>query len=189
MAKQAQEDIRIQHRTVVDQPDEAERCWQVYRGAFAPMATRTPMRHGSYTREQFGELLSDRDFAKYIAYVGPMVAGLCLITAALHKVPWINADYYRFRYPDLYEKGRVFYLPAVVIDPGHQDWRRIGALLLAETVTSLGEEGVLAVDYSENLRSGLAGFVSRALGRDYDEEILERQIYAAYAYTKPEGEG
>ncbi len=187
MAEYSQEAITVVRRDRVEEPQEAVRCWQIYRGAFAPLADRTPMRHGSYTREQFDRLLLDADFSKYVAYAGDVVAGLCLITAVLGKVPWVNASYYQQRYPDLYEKGKVFYLPAVVIDPEHQDWRRIGALLLAETLGSLGEEGVLAVDYSENLRSGLAGFVSRALGRSYHQEILERQIYAAYAYTEPDG--
>ncbi|MFO8034968.1 MAG: hypothetical protein R6U88_07450 [Candidatus Bipolaricaulota bacterium] len=184
MAEQAQQAIRVLHRDTVEKPDEAERCWEIYRSAFAPLACRTPMPHGSYTREQFDQLLLDRDFAKYVAYVGGSLAGLCVITTVLEKVPWVNPDYYRHRYPELYEKGRVFYLPAVVIDPEHQDWRRVGAMLLSESVSSLGEEGVLAVDYSENLRSGLASFVSRALGRDYHQETLERQVYAAYAYSK-----
>lgn len=182
MGETLKTDIKVVESSEVLDAAVVAACWRIYRTAFDPIAHRTPMVHGSYTEDAFGRILADCEFAKYLAYVGDELVGLCLITTALEKVPWINAGYYRDRYPDQYEGGRLFYLPAVVIDPDHQDWRRVGALLLTYVVRSLDEDGVLAVDYSENLRSGLALFVSRALGRSYREEILERQVFAAYSY-------
>lgn len=182
MGETLQRAIEVVQSSEVLDPAAVGASWRIYRSAFDPIAHRTPMPHGSYTQEEFGRILGDRDFAKYLAYVGDALVGLCLITTALAKVPWVNAGYYRERYPEQYTEGSLFYLPAVAIDPDHQDWRRVGAVLLAEAVRSLGDDGVLAVDYSENLRSGLAVFVARALGRSYSEEILERQVYAAYSY-------
>lgn len=182
MGETLQTDVKVVENSEVLDPAVVAACWRIYRTAFDPIAHRTPMVHGSYTEDAFGRILADSAFTKYLAFVGDDLVGLCLITTALEKVPWINAGYYRERYPEQHARGSLFYLPAVVIDPDHQDWRRVGAVLLAYVVRSLDEHGVLAVDYSENLRSGLALFVSRALGRSYREEILERQVFAAYSY-------
>ncbi|MBU0595544.1 hypothetical protein KJ567_02520, partial [Candidatus Bipolaricaulota bacterium] len=84
-----------------------------------------------------------------------------------------------------YSAGRIYFLPAVVIDPKHQDLRRIGAKLLQEALITLGQDAVLAVDYSEMLRQSLPAFVSRGLGISFKEEILDRLVYQIFYYNAP----
>ena len=176
--------IEVREKAVVEDAGEVDQLWSVYSAAFTPLLAATPMRHGSYSRPEFEELLRDPDFSKYIAYVGGDVAGLCVITTALEKIPWIGHPYYAQRFAELYARKRVFFLTGVVIHPAYQSTQRVGAVLLAKAVRSLGDEGVLCADYSENLRSGLRSFVERTLGRRSVEEVLDRQVFAAYAYRK-----
>jgi hypothetical protein len=72
-----------------------------------------------------------------------------------------------------------------VIDPKHQDLRRIGAKLLQQAVTTLGGDAVLAVDYSETLRQSLPAFVTRGLGMTYKGEVLDRLVYQIFYYEDP----
>lgn len=176
--------IEVQEKAVIADAAEVDRLWSIYRAAFTPLATATPMRHGSYTRPQFEELLRDPDFRKYVAYVNGNAAGLCVITTALEKIPWISPPYYAQRFAELAARGEVFFLTGVVIDPRYQNAQRVGAVLLATAIRSLGEEGVLCADYSENLRSSLRPFVERALGRAGVAEVLDRQVFIAYRYRE-----
>ncbi len=176
--------IEVREKAVIDDAEEVDRLWSVYRAAFTPLAAATPMRHGSYERPEFEALLRDPDFRKHVAYVNGEVAGLCVITTALEKIPWISHLYYAHQFAELAARGKVFFLTGVVIDPQHQNTQRVGAVLLAKAVRSLGEEGVLCADYSENLRSGLRPFVERTLGRAGVEEVLDRQVFVAYSYRK-----
>jgi len=70
-----------------------------------------------------------------------------------------------------------------VIDPKHQDLRRIGAKLLHEAVASLGSNAVLAVDFSETVRHSLPAFVNRSLRRDFQSEVLDRLVYQVFYET------
>lgn len=162
--------IEVREQAVVEDAEERDRLWSIYRDAFTPLAAATPMRHGSYGRPEFEALLHDPDFRNYLAYMDGSLAGLCVITMRLDKIPWVSAPYYAHRFSALAEWGKVFYLTGVIVDPAYQSTQRVGAFLLAKAVRSLGEEGVLCAHYSENLRSSLRPFVERTLGRAGVEE-------------------
>lgn len=179
------EEIRVVETLVVKDPQARKKLWTIYERGFKKLQERTASRQQSYDEESLNAVLLDPDFIKYLVYASEELVGTCLITTALEKIPWINASYFARRYPEPYRREKVFYLPAVVIDPEHQDLRRIGAKLLHETVTSLGEEGILAVDYSETFRRSLPAFVRRSLGRNFQGEVLDRQVYEVFYYQHP----
>jgi len=158
--------------------------WSIYDRAFEKLNTRTPIHHGAFTKAEFDGILQDPDFIKFLIYVDNEVGGVCLITAAIEKIPWINAGYFQQRYPELYDKRKIFFLPAAVIAPEHQGLRLIGAKLLGHAITSIGKDGILVADYSETLRHGLPAFVQRALGETFQGEVLDRQIYEIF-YDQP----
>lgn len=176
--------IEVREMGRIEDSAERHRLWSIYEAAFAPLQVATPMRHGSYTRPEFEALLDDPDFRKYVARVGGILVGLCVITTRLDKIPWVSSSYYAHRFPDLTARGKVFFLTGVIVDPAYQTAQRVGAVLLAKAVRSLGDEGVLCADYSENLRSGLRPFVERTLGQAAVEEVLDRQVFVAYSYRK-----
>ena len=113
------------------------------------------------------------------------MAGVTLITNVLSKIPWVNVGYFEEKYPNRSASGEIYFLPAVVIDPKHQDLRLIGAKLLQQSLTTMGENVVLAVDYSETLRHSLPAFVGRGLGRAFKGEILDRLVYQIFYYEDP----
>lgn len=180
------DNIRILETLCVRDVDERDRLWSIYHGAFVRINTRTPIHHGSYPEDRFHEILQDEDFAKFLVYSGSELVGVTLLTHVLGKVPWVNAAYFESRYPKRMRDGKVFFLPAVVIDPAHQDLRRIGARLLQQALTSLGEDAVVACDYSESLRQNLPSFVGRTLGRQFKGEVLDRLVYEIFFYVDPE---
>jgi hypothetical protein len=130
-------------------------------------------------------VLQDPDFQKHLVFVDEELVGAALLTHELQKVPWINAGYFAQRYPNRFREGKVYFLPAVVIDAQHQDLRRIGAKLVQQAVATLDQETVLAVDYSETLRHSLPSFVGRGLGREFKEEVLDRLVYQIFYYENP----
>jgi hypothetical protein len=75
--------------------------------------------------------------------------------------------------PGPIRRGEDLSLPTAVIDPKHQELRRIDATLRQETPTSLGPHTILAVDYSRTLRWSLPAFGSRDLGIAVEEEVLD----------------
>jgi hypothetical protein len=179
------DEIRIVETRVLEEPEARLRLWAIYRGAFERLNQRTPIHHGAFSVAQFEAILQDADFEKFLVYVRAELVGVTLLTNVLEKIPWVNAPYFERRYPERFEAGKIYYLPAVVIDPKHQDLRRIGAKLLQEALVTLGRDSVLAVDYSETLRQSLPAFVSRGLGITFREEILDRLVYQIFYYEEP----
>jgi len=176
------EQIRIVPTLVVEQADARLRLWSIYRHAFERLNERTPIHHGGYSAGQFEAIMQDEDFQKYLVFVGDELIGVTLLTNVLDKVPWVNAAYFARRYPNRFREGKIFCLPAVVIDPRHQDLRRVGAQLLQEAVAALGEDAALVVDYSETLRQGLPAFVSRGMGITFKDDVLDRLVYQIFYY-------
>ncbi|MEW5826473.1 MAG: hypothetical protein AB1778_06530 [Candidatus Bipolaricaulota bacterium] len=180
------DEVRVLETMCVRSVEERNRLWSIYRGAFERLNARTPIHHGSYPESRFHEILQDEDFAKFLVYSGTELVGVTLLTNVLTKVPWVNAAYFETRYPQRVREGKLYFLPAVVIDPAHQDLRRVGARLLQQALTSLGEDAVLACDYSETLRQNLPSFVGRTLGREFKGEVLDRLVYEVFFYVDPE---
>ena len=178
-------EIRIVPTLVVEEADARLRLWSIYRNAFERLNERTPIHHGAFSVGQFETIMQDEDFRKFLVFAGDELIGVTLLTNVLAKIPWVNAAYFARRYPNRFRAGRIFYLPAVVIDPHHQDLRRVGARLLQEAVAALGEDAVLAVDYSETLRQGLPAFVTRGMGISFKEEVLDRLVYQIFYYRDP----
>ncbi|MFC2099818.1 hypothetical protein ACFLSF_03205 [Candidatus Bipolaricaulota bacterium] len=178
-------EIRIVETSVLEDADSRLRLWSIYRSAFERLNERTPIHHGGFSVAQFEAVLQDEDFQKFLVYIGDDLVGVTLLTNVLDKIPWVNASYFERRYPERFGGGRIYFLPAVVIDPEHQDLRRIGAKLLQEALITLGEDAVLAVDYSEMLRQSLPAFVSRGLGISFKEEVLDRLVYQIFYYEDP----
>ncbi|MFC2077272.1 hypothetical protein ACFLTM_00495 [Candidatus Bipolaricaulota bacterium] len=178
--------IQIVRTLVIAEAEARLRLWSIYRNAFERLNERTPIHHGGFSVAQFEAIMQDEDVQKHLVFVDSELVGVALLTNALEKIPWVNAPYFERRYPNRYRDGRIFFLPAVVIDPQHQDLRRIGAKLLQQAVTALGEDAVLAVDYSETLRQSLPAFVSRGLGISFKEEVLDRLVYQIFYCQDPD---
>jgi len=180
-----EDNIRIIETLVMHDESERTRLWDIYNAAFERLNRRTPIHHGGFDENQFHAVLMDEDFTKFLVYADGELAGITLITNVLSKIPWVNVGYFEDQYPNRSASGDIYFLPAVVIDPKHQDLRLIGAKLLQQSLTTMGENVVMAVDYSETLRHSLPAFVRRGLGRAFKGEILDRLVYQIFYYEDP----
>jgi len=177
-------EIRVIESLVLKKDSDRSMLWTIYQRGFNELNKRTPIHHGAWDEQEFHVVLQDDDFTKYVVMVGHDLVGVCILTTNLEKIPWINPGYYYERFPEAHAAEQLFFLPAVVIDPKHQDLRRIGAKLLHEAVASLGPKAVLAVDYSETVRHSFPAFVNRSLRRDFQSEVLDRLVYQVF-YDAP----
>jgi hypothetical protein len=102
-------------------PDElVEPFLEVYKAAFAPLATRAAARQ-SLTDEEFREEMRDARVTKLVAFDADDVAGAMVIVATdLTLVPWISVPYYATRYPEQFARGAVYYVNAAVVRPERQ---------------------------------------------------------------------
>lgn len=112
---------------LIDVPDDVtERFLDVYRAAFAPMATRAAARQ-SLTDDEFRAEMRDPRVTKLVAVDGTGEPGsLVLVATDLAAVPWISQAYYAARFPEHHARGAVFYVNAVVVRPDRQGgpWAR-----------------------------------------------------------------
>ncbi len=129
--------IRIIETLVVREEAERTQLWGIYKDAFERLNRRTPIHHGGYDAGEFDAVLLDEDFTKFLVYADDELAGVTLITNVLAKIPWVNAGYFEDEYPNRSRDKAIYFLPAVVIDPKHQDLRLIGAKLLQQSLTTL----------------------------------------------------
>lgn len=118
--------VRVERMTHV--PEElVEPFLDVYRAAFAPLATRAAARQ-SLTDEEFREEMRDERVVKLVAFDDRDEAGsMAIVTKDLSIVPWISVPYYAGRFPEHYARGAIYYVNAAVVRPDRQGgpWTKV----------------------------------------------------------------
>lgn len=118
--------VRVERMTHV--PEElVEPFLEVYRSAFAPLATRAAARQ-ALTDEEFREEMRDERVVKLVAFDEHDEAGsMAIVTTDLSIVPWISVPYYAQRYPEHFARGAVYYVNAAVVRPDRQGgpWTKV----------------------------------------------------------------
>jgi len=109
---------------------------------------------------------------------------VALLTNVLEKIPWVNAPYFKRRYPERFEAAKIYFLPTVVIDPKHQDLRRIGAKGRRHSSLSGRVVSWPSTTRRRSARasrhSSAAAWASRSRKR-----ILDRLVYQIFYYDDP----
>jgi len=165
-------EIRVREEWGTDLQDWA---WSVYREAFKVTDRETPCRQ-SFSHDELLAALADPKIQKWVVEIGGSLAGLGLITNDLECVPWINALYFETRYPKLFSKHLIYYLLGIAADSCFSG-DRPGKLLLDAMIGSLPEDATVAFDYSEKANPAIPIFARRALPREFQSEVLDRQTY------------
>lgn len=117
---------RIERLTDVPAPM-VEQFLEVYRAAFAPLATRAAARQ-SLTDDEFREEMRDARVTKIVAFDEQGEAGsMAIVATDLNLVPWISVPYYAQRYPEQYARGAIYYVNAALARPERQGgpWTKI----------------------------------------------------------------
>lgn len=105
-----------------------DRCYGIYRDGFASMQAEAAALH-AFTAAEFSREMSDGRVDKYLADVDGDVVGLTTLTNDLTAVPWIEPQFYDRRWPDKVQRGEMFYLGFVVVEPGASRGRVATALI------------------------------------------------------------
>ncbi len=164
-----------------------EELWSLYRRAFDSLRTRAAQRH-IMSRAEFDEQMSDERIDKIVVRdrtYDLRPACLSLMTNQLDAVSLVSADFYRKRWPEQYQDGRVWYVSFVAVAPEYQGTGVMATLI--EHVCDVGGRlgGVFALDICDyNERSfGLPAEITR-VGRQFnpgvEQKRLDAQVYWAY---------
>lgn len=171
----------------------SERLWQVYRRAFAHLATEAVHRE-LLTREEFLQEMREPRLWKYVGFdPDEEPIAFATLTRHLETVEWINAEYFAARWPQEYAEGRVYYIGFIALDPDHQGQRRYRQILQPVVRTIAEARGVAGFDMcgynvhvSEVLRNSM-----RAAGPPHvpDVQTLDTQTYFAVSFREADGVG
>ncbi|GAB4085447.1 hypothetical protein GCM10028784_20770 [Myceligenerans cantabricum] len=165
---------------------DAERFWDLYLEAFAPLRTRAAARH-VLRRDEFDEEMADPRVTKLLArdeHGDPV--GLTTLATDLAAVPWVSPEFFAARYPGHAARGAVWYIGFTLAHPGRRATRTFMDMLDA-LVAHLAEHRVVcAYDVSrfndDSLR--FAEHLRRHLERtrDVTVETVDRQTYYATTF-------
>lgn len=168
-------------------PDTTEELWALYHRSFEGLRTRAAQRH-LMSRAEFDDLLNDERVDKIIVRDRGgerSPAGLSIMTNRFEAVPLVSGAYFRERWPEHYDQGRVWYVGFVAVAFERQRTKTMRAII--QHVCDLGGRvgGVFAVDiceYNEDVYD-LPAVIAR-LGSSFNPGVIQRrldaQVYWAY---------
>jgi GNAT superfamily N-acetyltransferase len=132
--------------------DQAEALWSLYNDAFMELRATAVQRH-VMIREEFDQVMADRRVDKYVAVRTAtggtgQVGALATLTNELEAMPLISPDYFRHRWPQLFEENRIWYIGFVAVHPRHRGTGLFDQVVgeLYRTVLGKGPNAVAALD-------------------------------------------
>jgi hypothetical protein len=143
-----------------------EHLWEIYAQSFHELRERSPVRQ-YFNRQEFGEALLGRHSRKFLLWDKGAVIGLGIATNDLDQVPWLNAHFYRTRFPEAVASKRLWYIEAVAIPKGLRGGRAALTLLRAmfEKWDELGDVGAFDFDSSNEALVRLLEMVGSRVAR------------------------
>jgi hypothetical protein len=166
-------------------------AWVLYERAFDDLRAVAVQRHVMY-RAEFDGVLADDRIAKYVVTGtdGGLVA-LATMTNDLEAVPLISPEFFEHRWPVLYAKKRVWYVPFVAVDPRHQAAGVMQRIIDAMCLEPAGDEGgVICLDVceyretSQKLPMAIEGQANRSTP-GITRVRLDAQVFWGYEFPTP----
>jgi len=147
-------------------PPVLDRAWALYSKAFDELRIEAVQRHVMY-RDEFDQLMADPRVLKFrpVDEADPdRVLALSTFTNDLTAVPLVSPDYFRHRWPDLYDQRRIWYNPFFAIEPKHR-----GSGIFEQVIATMWElvlksDGIAALDVcGRNERIGLTTAITHTV--------------------------
>jgi hypothetical protein len=168
-----------------------DEAWELYGRAFDDLRALAVQRHVMY-RHEFTGLLADERIAKYLVTADDgRLAALATMTNDLDAVPLISPEFFERRWPLLYAKKRVWYVPFVAVHPDHQAGGVMARIIDRMCVEPAGEEGgVICLDVcehretSQRLPMAIEGQANRTLP-GITRVRLDAQVFWGYEFPTP----
>jgi hypothetical protein len=95
--------------------EEAEKLWSIYKKPFERLSDEHPINSG-YHKDEFLDILRDPEAVKAVYRESGEITTLALFVNNLAYCTWLNADYYKSKYPEAVETGNHFIFPGIVTD-------------------------------------------------------------------------
>jgi hypothetical protein len=164
-------------------PAVTETAWALYSKAFDELRTEAVQRHLMY-RDEFDLLMADVRVLKFrpVDDADPdRVLALSTFTNDLTAVPLISPDYFRHRWPDLFDQRRIWYNPFFAIDPEHRSSGIFEQVIATMWDRVLDSNGIAALDVCRrNDMIGLTAAITntvRAITPTARATALDAQTY------------
>lgn len=169
------------------EPEVVKRYWEIYQGAFAPMAELSPCRQ-SLSEDEFVEEMEDESVIKFVLWGdgedSQVVTALCFIATDLAKVAWISPAYYAKHFPEQAARGAIYYFQALLVNPEYQGGRWVKDLLKELVLFTGRNRAVAAFDCCQfNVNAGFPDLIAVIADQFSVVETLdlkEPQHYYAY---------
>lgn len=129
-------------RTDVD-PFLGDELLLAYRTAFAPLASRSPVRQVCSDADFLAEMANPA-IVKFVARdAAGAICAMSTLTNDLTTQPWLCPEYYEARYPVQLAEGRLYYVGSLLVMPEHQTgpWAH---MLLTSVIQWLAERRATA---------------------------------------------
>jgi len=147
-------DVHIDVRDRVPE-EQAEVVWGLYNDAFKELRATAVQRH-VMIREEFDQVMADQRVDKYLAVLdatagsagSAQLGGLATLTNELEAMPLISPDYFRHRWPQLFEENRIWYIGFVAVHPRFRGTGLFDQVVgeLYRSVLGKGPNAVAALD-------------------------------------------
>jgi GNAT superfamily N-acetyltransferase len=164
-------------------PGDAEALLGLYRASIAPL-DEVAAGVQSFADDDFLEQLRNESVLKL---VGRDRRGrpeaLCLIATDLSDVPWISSAFFAARFPEQYERGVIYYIASVVVQPDNQGAGWAYALMKEVTRVVAESDGIAAFDCCSYNNDVIPELALRVANRFGDVEPLEVDAQRFYAYV------
>ncbi|MEI6581722.1 MAG: hypothetical protein WCN86_02515 [bacterium] len=173
--------MRITRETKIG-PELTKRFWDLYDVAFEPLRTASPCRQFMRKHEFVAEM-SDELMLKFVLWDDDDSAvAMALVATDLNIVDWISPDYFRVKFPEHYEGGRIYYFGALLVNPGSQGLH-FSSLLLEELGNFVARNnGIAAYDCCSFNNEWMPAMIAKSgrMQMVLDVTELDRQFYYSF---------
>lgn len=183
-------------KIVIDKltPEEIDYWWPIYDEPFRELNRENPCRQ-SFNREEFEEAMTSPTMAK-LAYVKDgEVISMSLLSNDFGHFPWMSQEFYKNKYPELYENKQVYYFVSLLTRPEYQN--SMYGVRVVKFITELfaldDNEALVTFDCcpanAEMLPSMINWAVDRTgLGQIEFDEVGTQHYFAGQLILKKEAE-
>lgn len=170
--------------------DEADRMFEFYSAAYAKISDH-PCVQG-LSPEEFRHVLDNPLIPKIIYRSGGVAESLMLLTNNLDPLTWVNSGYYKEKFPEKYEKGKVTWFPGIATDPdpnkvGHNMPKLVG--LAIKLMHIADNDFVVVFDTPDVNTEFLPAYLKQEIDKTpelgIDFETLGHQEYRAIRLANP----
>lgn len=113
---------------------EIEKWWPLYDEPFKRLNQKNPCRQ-SFNQEEFAEAMKSPTMAKLAYIEGGEIVSMALLSNDFAHFPWLSQEFFKHKYPEEFDDGRINYFVSFLTDPELQN-QNFGKKVL-EFVTEL----------------------------------------------------